>query len=237
MNQSMRVAEVLEAALYVTDLTAAEQFYTKVLGLTFFSKQEGRHVFFRCGQRMVLLFNAEATSVSAGGSTEIPVHGAKGAGHLAFAARDVEIDRWKDHLAKHGVRIEREVNWGVDPYTSGPFAQQPGRFAFAVGDPRRDGFWLWDANSREKWQDEIDRWKDHLAKHGVEIEREIHWERSRAIYFRDAFAEQRWKSPRHCCGGSPKRQRFPPASNQEAWPGKRSRNISVDLDRVPVWGQ
>ena len=112
MNQSMRVEEVLEAALYVTDLTAAEQFYTKVLGLTLYSKLEGRHVFFRCGQRMVLLFNAEATSVSAGGSSEIPVHGAKGAGHLAFAARDDEIDRWKDHLAKHGVRIEKEVNWG-----------------------------------------------------------------------------------------------------------------------------
>ena len=68
MNQSMRVAEVLESALYVEDLTAAEQFYTKVLGLTFYSKLEGRHVFLRCGQRMVLLFNAEATAVSAGGA-------------------------------------------------------------------------------------------------------------------------------------------------------------------------
>ena len=172
MNQSMRVAEVLEAALYVADLTAAEQFYTKVLGLTFFSKQEGRHVFFRCGQRMVLLFNAEATSVSAGGSTEIPVHGAKGAGHLAFAARDDEIDRWKDHLAKHGVR-NREGN---------PLGKTVERFTF------------------------------------------------------ETLRRTAWKSPRHCCGGSPKR-RFPPASNQEVMGGQKRRNISVDLDRVPVWGQ
>ena len=111
MNQSMRVAEVLEAALYVVDLTAAEQFYTKVLGLTFYSKLEGRHVFLRCGECMVLLFNAEATAVSAGGANDAPVHGAKGAGHLAFAAREDEIDRWKDHLAKHGVEIEREIHW------------------------------------------------------------------------------------------------------------------------------
>ena len=112
MNQSMKVTEVLEAALYVEDFAAAEQFYTKVLGLAFYSKVEGRHLFLRCGQRMVLLFNAEATSVSAGGSTVVPVHGAKGAGHLAFAAREDEIDRWKEHLAYHGVEIEREINWG-----------------------------------------------------------------------------------------------------------------------------
>ena len=47
----------------------------------------------------------------AGGANDAPVHGAKGAGHLAFAAREDEIDRWKDHLAKHGVEIEREIHW------------------------------------------------------------------------------------------------------------------------------
>ena len=48
-------------------------------------KVEGRHLFLRCGHRMVLLFNAEATAVSAGGPKDSPVHGAHGAGHLAFA--------------------------------------------------------------------------------------------------------------------------------------------------------
>ena len=119
MNASMRVAEVLESALYVLDLSAAERFYTEVLGLTLHSKMEGRHVFLRCGQQMVLLFNAEATAVTAGGEKDAPVHGAKGEGHMAFAVLDHEIERWKEHLAKHGVEIEKEIAWAkVEPYTS-----------------------------------------------------------------------------------------------------------------------
>lgn len=111
MNTSMKVEEVLESALYVEDLTAAEEFYTSVLGLTLHSKLEGRHVFLHCGQRMVLLFDAEATSVSAGGVNDAPVHGAAGAGHLAFSVQEKKIDRWKEHLTKHGVEIEKEIRW------------------------------------------------------------------------------------------------------------------------------
>lgn len=105
----MSVSEVLESALYVLDLQAAEKFYTEVLGLTFYAKMEGRHLFLRCGNRMVLLFNAEATAVSAGGPKDAPTHGAKGEGHLAFAANDSEIDQWKRHLARNGVEIEKEI--------------------------------------------------------------------------------------------------------------------------------
>ena len=110
MNQSMSVTEVLEAALYVDDLAAAEQFYTEVLGLTLFSKLEGRHVFLRCGERMVLLFHPEATAVPSVGENDRPLHGAKGPGHMAFSVREDEIDQWKDHLARHGVEIEREIH-------------------------------------------------------------------------------------------------------------------------------
>ena len=112
MKPSMRVTDVLESALYVTDLPAAQKFYTEVLGLLFYSKMEGRHLFLRCGDRMVLLFNAEATAVSAGGEKDAPVHGAQGAGHLAFAVREQEIEPWKQHLAGHGVEIEKEIRIG-----------------------------------------------------------------------------------------------------------------------------
>ena len=111
MNPSMRVTDVLESALYVTDLGAAQKFYTELLGLAFYSKVEGRHLFLRCGHRMVLLFNAEATAVSAGGPKDSPVHGAHGAGHLAFAVPEHEIDLWKRHLAENGVEIEREIQF------------------------------------------------------------------------------------------------------------------------------
>ncbi len=112
MNPSMRVTDVLESALYVTDLEAAQSFYTEILGLSFYSKVEGRHLFLRCGHRMVLLFNAEATSVSVGGPADAPVHGARGPGHLAFAVPEHEIDRWKENLAENGVEIEREIQFG-----------------------------------------------------------------------------------------------------------------------------
>ncbi len=110
MTGRMSVSEVLESALYVSDLQAAEKFYTEILGLTLYSKLKGRHVFLRCGDRMVLIFNAEATAVSPGGPRDAPTHGAKGEGHLAFAAKDREIDRWKQHLTENGVEIEKEIH-------------------------------------------------------------------------------------------------------------------------------
>ena len=110
MRGQMSVSEVLESSLYVLDLSAAEEFYTEILGLTLHSKLEGRHVFLSCGNRMVLLFDAEVTAVSAGGPKDAPTHGAKGEGHLAFAVKNSEIDRWKQHLGENGVEIEKEIH-------------------------------------------------------------------------------------------------------------------------------
>jgi len=111
MAPTLKASEILEVALYVTDLTAAEQFYTKILGLSLYSRFAERHVFLRCGDRMVLLFNPEATVDSGDGPLDVPEHGMKGAGHIAFAVRDCEIDQWKEHLAARGINIEKEICW------------------------------------------------------------------------------------------------------------------------------
>ena len=103
---------ILEAALYVDDLDAAERFYTEVLGLSRIERQANRHVFFRCGRGVLLLFNA-ATTVMPGtvaGQT-IPAHGARGPGHVAFAMREEEIAAWRQRLQELGVAIESEVRW------------------------------------------------------------------------------------------------------------------------------
>lgn len=109
----MTPSAVLESALYVTDLTAAEQFYRDVLGLTFISRVEGRHVFFRCGEGVVLLFDATATEVPPPADAKFPVppHGARGHGHLCFSATAGEIDGWKAELARKGVAIEADFRW------------------------------------------------------------------------------------------------------------------------------
>jgi catechol 2,3-dioxygenase-like lactoylglutathione lyase family enzyme len=108
----MQPQAVLEAALYVDDLERAEDFYGRILGLEFISRMAGRHVFFRCGQVIVLLFNAEATRIaSANIALPVPMHGASGAGHLCFRAESSEIDQWKNKLEAAGVDIEADFFW------------------------------------------------------------------------------------------------------------------------------
>ena len=111
MTPSLKALEILEVALYVTDLAAAENFYTQVLGLSLYSKVAERHVFLRCGNRMVLLFNAKTTIESESGPLGVPQHGMAGEGHIAFAVRDCEIDQWKEYLTTHGIHIEKEIYW------------------------------------------------------------------------------------------------------------------------------
>ncbi len=106
--EALRVNGILESCLYVDDLQEAERFYCSVLGLEFFSRQKNRHVFLRCGDAMLLIFNA-AESGQANG--ELPAHGATGPGHLALAVPEASLAQWKSRLASAGVEIEREVDW------------------------------------------------------------------------------------------------------------------------------
>jgi len=109
----MSITGVLETCVYATDLAAAERFYADVLGLEAFARVAGRHVFFRCGAGVFLVFNPDATSASptGAGSTVVPPHGARGPGHAAFAVPAAELARWRATLADHGVPVEAEVTW------------------------------------------------------------------------------------------------------------------------------
>lgn len=117
----MKTTKVLETCLCVDDLEAAETFYRDVLGLEFYAKVEGRHCFFRCGESMFLLFNAEATSQDS--DLPIPNHGTTGAGHVCFVMTHEEIDSWKSQLGDQGVEIESEYEWpggGISLYFRDP---------------------------------------------------------------------------------------------------------------------
>jgi catechol 2,3-dioxygenase-like lactoylglutathione lyase family enzyme len=109
----MTPTAILESALYVTDLAAAEAFYGDVLGLAFIARVERRHAFFRCGEGVLLLFNAAATEMPPPADAKLPVppHGARGPGHLCFAATAAEIDQWKARLGAKDVAIEADFEW------------------------------------------------------------------------------------------------------------------------------
>ena len=53
---------MLESVLYAPDLDAAERFYVGLLELPVVARAAGRHVFFRLGGSMLLIFNASVTS-------------------------------------------------------------------------------------------------------------------------------------------------------------------------------
>lgn len=104
----MRVNGVIETCLYVDDLQEARRFYLEVLGLEAFGEVPGRHIFMRCGNAMFLLFDPETTGSTEG---EVPPHGARGPGHVAFSVPKADLPRWKDHLHELGIEVEAEVRW------------------------------------------------------------------------------------------------------------------------------
>jgi catechol 2,3-dioxygenase-like lactoylglutathione lyase family enzyme len=107
------VRGVLETCLYAVDLDAAERFYVDVIGLESFARVERRHVFFRCGAGVFLVFNPETTAHAPGAVAGVPVpaHGARGAGHVAFAVPEAELDAWRARLTERGVPVEAEIRW------------------------------------------------------------------------------------------------------------------------------
>ena len=103
---------VLESALYVDDLPAAEAFYGGKLGLEPIGRMDGRHAFFRCGSGVVLIFDPAATEVvDPAAALPVPPHGARGPGHLCFAAEPLGIRAWRERLGALGIAIESEVRW------------------------------------------------------------------------------------------------------------------------------
>ncbi|MGL4311603.1 MAG: VOC family protein [Paracoccaceae bacterium] len=102
----------LESALYARDLAAAETFYSGVVGLPVIARQAGRHVFFRVGQSVLLVFNPDATRIPApSGPFAVLVHGTEGAGHYCFRVPRDDLDRWGAHLAACGFPVEADFHW------------------------------------------------------------------------------------------------------------------------------
>ena len=120
----MHPAGILETVLYAKDLAATEAFYRDVLGLEPFVSVAGRHLFYRCGDQVLLIFNPEATKIPPPpDALPVPPHGAEGPGPVCFRAPAAEIDGWVSRLGAKGVVIEADFEWpggGRSIYFSDP---------------------------------------------------------------------------------------------------------------------
>ncbi len=99
---------ILETTLYGENLEDLHSFYTQVLGLQVISYDPQRNLFLRLEDSVLIVFKASKTIVPDAG---IPPHGAQGAGHIAFQATRVELDKWKTDLIDKGVPVIQEVTW------------------------------------------------------------------------------------------------------------------------------
>lgn len=104
-----RIAGILETVLYVADLDRAERFYSDVMALKQIGKDPDRHVFFRVGTGVLLLFRAARTRRS----EHLPPHGADGEIHVCFTVAPAEYETWKQRVQDRRVAIEKEITWPV----------------------------------------------------------------------------------------------------------------------------
>ncbi len=107
MLQTPRVTGILETVLYVADVDRAERFYRDVMALRQIGKEPGRHVFFRVGSGVLLLFRAERTRQS----QSVPPHGAEGEIHVCFTTTPEDYEAWKRRIRAQHIPIEQETEW------------------------------------------------------------------------------------------------------------------------------
>ena len=104
----MEVMGVAEAVLYVDDLPEATAFYREVLGLPLTLSFEDAS-FLQTGEHSTLiLFDRQQLKTRV---SQIPGHGAEGAGHVALAIPHEKMAAWRGRLEDHGVEIEHEQDW------------------------------------------------------------------------------------------------------------------------------
>jgi catechol 2,3-dioxygenase-like lactoylglutathione lyase family enzyme len=103
----MQPSRIFETVLYAEDLTAAERFYHKALGLEVIERGNVA-VVFRCCEAVLIIFDPRKSAAPDRG---VPLHGTTGVGHVAFAAKSEDLPAWREQLRQAGVSIEREVDW------------------------------------------------------------------------------------------------------------------------------
>lgn len=99
--------KIKETCLYIDDLDLAVKFYHQVLEMPLISKVDERHVFFRCGESVLLCFLPDATK----NETSLPPHYAYGKQHLAFEVKPRDYLEIREKLSKKGIVFTHTQEW------------------------------------------------------------------------------------------------------------------------------
>lgn len=111
MNE-MKLEGILETALYADDLDQMETFYGSILGLEKITRAGDRHVFFRCGAGVLLIFNRKETvKPPPEDGLQVPPHGTTGSGHVCFRVAAEDLDAWVARLMAANIAIESDIRW------------------------------------------------------------------------------------------------------------------------------
>jgi catechol 2,3-dioxygenase-like lactoylglutathione lyase family enzyme len=107
-SNKMMDGRIYETVLYATDLSAQRDFFQNTLGLELIQESELMLVF-KVQESFLLIFNPDLSSEP---ERSVPSHGARGAGHIAFAVPEGEFDDWLNIFRESGVEIEQLKSWG-----------------------------------------------------------------------------------------------------------------------------
>lgn len=103
----MDFLKIKETCLYVNDLEKAKHFYQEKLGMPLINYVEGKHLFLRAGQSVLLIFNPEDSREK----VSPPPHYGGGKQHFAFEVRAKDYDESKRQIAGKEISIIEEITW------------------------------------------------------------------------------------------------------------------------------
>lgn len=103
----MRFLKIKETCLYIHDLEAAKRFYHEKLELPLIGYEEGKHIFFRAGDSVLLCFNPEDSKRK----ESPPAHYGGGKQHVAFEVSKQEYESAKAWIKNKDITITDTVTW------------------------------------------------------------------------------------------------------------------------------
>lgn len=103
----MNLRQIKETCIYSRDLTEARRFYHDLLGLTIIGEMEGKHIFFKVGNNVLLCFNPDDSRLK----KSPPAHFAEGRYHFAFEVTPDEYENAKLEIRNKGINIIDTLLW------------------------------------------------------------------------------------------------------------------------------